>query len=347
MRCNHCGSSWQTISSTPVLFCPFCNEALVSLPTNLSDFEEVLSYLVSNYGKDILSNQRVVSEFLEKCLPNAKKESTFLRYAYASGIIEKICKMDTANTLVVDSIRKRAFFILTSDYGVSEEWAKYIIFSILKSIGLSEQGDDTSIVYIQRQAERNDPRAQYELAQMFLDGRDVPISTEKYIYWLNRASQTGSPKASFELARCYIDGKICKQDLSAATAIIKSLIGHVPKVAIYAVNNLNVLSLEPSDVSQALKTIEECCDEIGLSAYMALARFHAQVTKDNRQALFYAQKAYEVSPAEAWELYCQQLKIRNAVGDIPLSLKVMKDAVNDGSTIEAVAALLRSIQSKC
>ena len=105
MRCNHCGSSWQTISNAPVLFCPFCSETLVSLPANLSDFEEVLTYLVSNYGKQLLSNQRTVFQFLEKCLPNAKKESAFLRYAYASGVMDQICKVDATNTDAVDSIR--------------------------------------------------------------------------------------------------------------------------------------------------------------------------------------------------------------------------------------------------
>lgn len=335
MRCNHCGSSWQTISNAPVLFCPFCSEALVSLPRNLSDFEEVLTYLASNYGKQLLANQRTVFQFLEKCLPNAKKESAFLRYAYASGVMDQICKVDATNTVAVDSIRKRAFYILTSDYGVSEEWAKYIIFSILKCIGIADQGEDTSAVYIQRQAERNDPDAQYTLAQMFLDGKDVHASTEKYIYWLNRASQNGFVKATFELVRCYVDGTACKQNLSTATTLIKTIIDKIPTAAIYAINNIRLLSLNDSDISLALKTIENSCDEIGLHAYMALAQYHAQVTQDNENALIYAKKAYDISPAEAWELYCQQLQIRNAVGDVPLSIKVMKDAVNDGSSTAA------------
>ena len=335
MRCSHCGSSWNTLSNTTVLFCPFCGEALVSLPDTLTDFEEVLSYLVTTYGKQILSNQQTVFRFIEKCLPDAKKESAFLRYAYASGIMDQICRVDAKDANAVDSVRKRSFYILTSDYGISEEWAKYIVFSILKCIGISEQGEDTSAVYIQRKAERNDPAAQYTLAQMFLDGKDVRASSEKYIYWLSRASQNGLEKATFELVRCYVDGTVCTQDLAAATTLIKSILTSVPDAAIYAINNIESLSLSDNDIFLALRTVEDSSDEIGLCAYMALAGYYAKIAQDNEKALIYAKKAYDISPAEAWEIYCQQLQLRNAVGDIPLSVKVMKDAVNDGSSSAA------------
>lgn len=332
LRCNHCGSSWQTISNDTVLFCPFCSKALVSLPDDLNDFEEILNYLVSTYGKQLLSNQRVVFQFLEACLPNAKKESAFLRYAYASGIMEQICKIDITNNVAVDSVRKRALYILSSDYGVSEEWAKYIVFSIFKSIGVCEQGEDTSSVYIQRKAERNDVSAQYILSQMFLDGKDVHANNDKYIYWLTRASENGFAKATFELARCYINGTVCNQDLFLASNLLKDIITSIPLAAVYALNNIALLKFNEAETALTLKIVEDNSYEIGWKAYMALAQYHAHVSHNNNRAITFAKKAYEISPSEGWEIYYQQLQIRGAVGDIPLSIKVIKDAVDDGNS---------------
>lgn len=331
MRCNHCGSSWQTISDATVLFCPFCREALVSLPDNLNDFEEVLTYLVSNYGKQLLLNQRAVFQFVENCLPNAKKESAFLSYAYASGVMEQICKIDITNNIAVDSVRKRTLYILTSDYGVSDEWAKYIVFSIFKSIGIIEQGENTSFVYIQRQAERNDVIAQYTLSQMFLEGKDVRVNNEKYIYWLTRASENGYDKATFELARCYVDGTVCKQDLPLASVLISKVLIFLPMSAVYAVNNIFVLKLNEDEISLALRVVEDNSDDIGWQANLALAQYYAHLS-DNAKAIIYSKKVYDERPSEGWKIYCQQLQSRNGVGDIPLSIRVMKEAVGDGSS---------------
>ncbi|MBT8003460.1 MAG: sel1 repeat family protein, partial [Rhodospirillales bacterium] len=61
-------------------------------------------------------------------------------------------------------------------------------------------------------AKSGDPKAQYALAQHYMDGRGVKESPVNAARWLKRAAERGHILAQYELARLYDKGGKLKED---------------------------------------------------------------------------------------------------------------------------------------
>ena len=65
-------------------------------------------------------------------------------------------------------------------------------------------------------AEQGDPRAQYNLGTMYLNGQGVPQDDFEAVNWFRKAADQGFAQAQVSLGKMYIDGKGVVQDNSEA-----------------------------------------------------------------------------------------------------------------------------------
>jgi uncharacterized protein len=67
-----------------------------------------------------------------------------------------------------------------------------------------------------KRAEKDDPQAEYALAQTYARGDGVPRNEVESRTWLERAAQHGSPEAQYEIGMANRDGRGVVQDYDAA-----------------------------------------------------------------------------------------------------------------------------------
>jgi hypothetical protein len=73
-----------------------------------------------------------------------------------------------------------------------------------------------NVVDTTKLAEKNDPLAEYTLAQMYAQGRGVPKNEVQAQAWLERAAQHGNPEAQYEIGMAVREGRAVVQDYQGA-----------------------------------------------------------------------------------------------------------------------------------
>ena len=66
------------------------------------------------------------------------------------------------------------------------------------------------------QAELDNPRAQYQVSQAYLNGADVKKSDQEALYWLEQAAQNRYKPAQYDLVEQYLNGGLTKPNLDNA-----------------------------------------------------------------------------------------------------------------------------------
>ncbi|CDT97176.1 hypothetical protein VCR31J2_2290070 [Vibrio coralliirubri] len=61
------------------------------------------------------------------------------------------------------------------------------------------------------ESQPQDPVSQYQLAQAYESGVDVPVSTSDALYWYTQSAENGNPNAQFRLGEWYLAGKGVEQ----------------------------------------------------------------------------------------------------------------------------------------
>jgi TPR repeat protein len=95
-------------------------------------------------------------------------------------------------------------------WGVSAVWDDPPPESEAATIGVG------SFAETAKQAERNDPQAEYRLAQMYAHGVEVRKDDKSARTWLERAAEHGSPEAQYEFGVALRDGRGVIQDFERA-----------------------------------------------------------------------------------------------------------------------------------
>ena len=126
-------------------FAPFCQELLIDVPEKIKTLDVALNYLTKHYGASILEDKQTVLRFVETFLPGKKRERNFLNMAYAGGLVKSV--LVTVN----DSTEKQRIFVhqaidqMQENYGISEEWANYIMNSVASSLGIDSINPNSGI----------------------------------------------------------------------------------------------------------------------------------------------------------------------------------------------------------
>ena len=155
MKCKACHKMWDIDENKIYLFCPFCQEPLINITENIETLESALNYLTSHFGIRIYEDKQTVLKFLDTFLTGKKRERNFLNMAYAGGFIKSV--LATLN----DTSDKQRIFIqqavdqLQEIYGISEDWANYVMNSVASSLGI-EFTNVYSGIQKQLQAENGD-----------------------------------------------------------------------------------------------------------------------------------------------------------------------------------------------
>lgn len=117
--------------------CPFCHEPLVTPAKEMDNLQSILRNLTSLYGKEIFSDKQCVMQYLEICMPSGRREQNFLGMAYSSGIVELLLKISRNEQKKQKNIVSQSVALLEEDYGISNEWANYIVESIAITVLLA------------------------------------------------------------------------------------------------------------------------------------------------------------------------------------------------------------------
>ncbi|MEZ8465490.1 hypothetical protein AB6D04_14610 [Vibrio splendidus] len=70
----------------------------------------------------------------------------------------------------------------------------------------AESSDEFSLAPQSQESQPQDPVSQYQLAQAYESGVDVPLSTSDAFYWYSQSADNGNENAQFRLAELYLSG---------------------------------------------------------------------------------------------------------------------------------------------
>ncbi|MEZ8226229.1 hypothetical protein AB6C43_19540 [Vibrio splendidus] len=70
----------------------------------------------------------------------------------------------------------------------------------------AESSDEFSLAPQSQESQPQDPVSQYQLAQAYESGVDVPVSTSDALYWYTQSAENGNPNAQFRLGEWYLAG---------------------------------------------------------------------------------------------------------------------------------------------
>ena len=174
-----------------------------------------------------------------------------------------------------------ACFQKAADKGNAE--AEYNIADLyLNGLGV-EEDLETSAEWLKKSAEKDYPEAQNMLAVMYYGGVGVPQDYEKAAKWAKRAATYDMVDAQYVLANLYIDGRGVPQDYNKAAELFLKVEKKGGDLAKEAQSVLAILYLEGLGVPQSDdKAVEMLRKASGLSLAEAQFRIGELYNKGNK-----------------------------------------------------------------
>lgn len=312
------------------MFCPFCRRPLIHVQETFHSLEEALLYLVQKYGSEILRNKQNTLQFVECFLPDGKREYNFINMIYASGLIETIYRIRNFPEAIQSSAVGQVTAQFSDRYGISIEWADYVVGCVCKCLGMTNNVDH-SIIKIKQRAEENDPEYQFELAECYRTGKMTKRNLKKYFLWLERSAKNGYPVAMYQLGEELWNGSVCGQNPMESVRLLTDAVrlGNRDAVCLIAGN----------------KGIYECCDinidgyirdmlglknELSAKQLLSLSRYFSD-QNDYERFMDLVRLAYEKDKKMAWKDYVKGLQSDNSHENRVIALKVLKEAAIGGN----------------
>lgn len=334
MKCKHCNTEWTANDNKIWFFCPFCQAPLIVVQERIHTLKEALQYVVSLYGVEILNDKQNILQFVTYILPENKRECNFVNMAYTSGIVKMLLRSRNSDKNQQQTLFKHAVGQLQETFGVSEEWATYIIDCLAVSIGMAECPQN-SIVQKRLKAENGDQEAQYELAIEFFQKENI----EKYLYWIKKAIDSGSSQAEYHYAKFLFS----TEKSNGIEHMVKCMrAGNIDALCFLA-RNINIGDPYFNIVKDAvektnIENLHSSQQLIDLSVYF-------EKYFDSNEAIVLAEKAYVLDPLLAWNRYTKLLKKRATSKDLIVVDKVYREMAEKGN-LEAILSLAKSIEAK-
>lgn len=338
MKCKACHKMWDIDENKIYLFCPFCQEPLINITENIETLESALNYLTSHFGIRIYEDKQTVLKFLDTFLTGKKRERNFLNMAYAGGFIKSV--LATLN----DTSDKQRIFIqqavdqLQEIYGISEDWANYVMNSVASSLGI-EFTNVYSGIQKQLQAENGDIKAQFSLALEYLENDNI----ESYLYWINLAMKNGSEEATFHYGKFLFH---CQERRKEGIQILlqSALSGYMDSIC-YMAKQINILPAESQKkITDIVGKTNFSYELLSVQQLIDLSYYYQQ-NSDIDQAIVLAKQGYEKESLISWKKYIDLLKIRYSIKDQATIGKVYRQMAETGN-IDAIRALAEYVEQK-
>lgn len=338
MECPYCHNIWNRIESKAHMFCPFCQEPLIDVPETINTIDAALDFLTSQFEPGILEDKQTVLQFIDTFLPEKRRERNFLNMAYAGGLVQSVL------ITIDDAPEKQQAFVeqavdqLQETYGISEEWASYIMGSVASSLGIKSRNQESSI---QRQlkAENGDIQEQFALAIEYWNQEDI----ENYEHWINRAIENGSADAAFHYGKHLFQQQ---GDKEKGTQFLLSIASDGNMDAIcYMAKHISTLSEgHRKKIDVIVGKIEFSHDLLSVQQLLDLTFYYEQLP-DLDQAVALSEIAYGKEPAISWTRYAELLKkSSNATDQITIG-KVYRQVAENGN-LDAIKALAEYIENR-
>lgn len=338
MKCQYCNANWTEQDQKFYVFCPFCRKPLIKMTEQIPSLKEGLIYLTGQYGKEVLDDRQTVLLFIDTFLPKAKRERNFLNMAYASGIIRLISesKDDTAEKqkLVIQQSINR----LMDAFGISEEWAGYVIGCLAMSLGLAVPAHNLTI---QRKldAEKGDMNAQFSLALEYLDKEDM----DNYSQWMKKAIENGSAQAAFHYGK-YLFSNVGEEKEGEELLMRAANAGSRDAVC-YAAHHLFELKEEHQEkIREFSEQIQITDNSLSARQLLELSFYYEQQDK-LPQAIMICEKAYKKEALTSWKRYIDLLEKQSAPLDHVTVGKIYRQLLEIGS-LEAIEKLAEYVKDK-
>ena len=306
MECTVCKAEWDSEKAAQMLCCPFCNASIYEIPDGITDLESALSFLVKMNGKSHLLDKRTALKNLEACIPNQKSELNFFKIAHENGIVNDLVSLDveTATEYQVVQQKTRSIHYLQENFGLANEWAKYIVETILCAVGFSLDKDETSVVSLEKKAQKGDVIAQYELALKYKSGTDTSKQNAGlFIKWLTSAADLGYANAQYDLGLCYLWGSNVPKDDGQAIYWLKKSAHQQYALAQYSLGMYYIENYNPSvSVNEIISFLESAGDNGKSDGFYQLGMMYEDgllVQKELEKAMEYFTKAISKGNTDA------------------------------------------------
>lgn len=160
-------------------------------------------------------------------------------------------------------------------------------------------------------ARRGNKDAQYKLATLYKEGKQIDKNLNSYKKWLEDASKSGSKEATYELGECYANGIAVNQDEKTALNLYKKAaeLGSSDakyKIAILLLNGLTSIIEEENydnDLVSAEANLRSAANESHVDAQYQLALLYKMDIKglkvDYTECLRWLKKASESGHLDA------------------------------------------------
>ena len=332
MKCEKCKLEWQSTGVEQVLFCPFCNSSLVILEENFQYLEDVFSYLTKEYGLEILRNKRSTLQFMKCFFPDGKREYRFTNMFYSSGYMDTIFRIRNLSEAVQDGAIKQVITQFGSRFGISMEWADYIVGCICKSLGMVNNVE-YSIIKIRQLAEQGSSIFQFKLAECYRTGKKVQKNVQKYFNWLECSAKNGYPIAMFQLGEELWNGSVCERNINEAIRLIKKAAKFSNRDAVcFVAGHEEIYNCCGFNLDPYIQKILNSKGELSVKQLLGVIRYFVR-QKDFAMAICLAKIAYEKDEKMAWETYVEVLHLDNSRESRALSLKVIKEVAISGNVL--------------
>lgn len=330
MKCERCNSEWQSLKNNQFMFCPFCHAPLIEVYEEFYDLNSVLTYLVLNFGIEVLENKQNTMGFLEEFFQGGKREINFLNNMYESGLMSTLFRLKSAPVPIQKSATVQVVKQLMARYGTSRDWSEYIVGCVCKALGIAVNSNE-SIIEIKQSAERGNLSAQFKLAKCYLVGQGIEKNIEKYMCWLRSAADGNYTEAEYILGVEFYHGYICEKNIDMALNYLERAIKK---------DNIDAMCFVLAEIdSQEMSRFKKYeivhylinrKQKLSSEQLVQLSKYFENV--DFQQALLFAKLSYDRDSKSAWQHYVELLQRQRTHESDAIALKVTKEVATDGNT---------------
>lgn len=338
MICENCQSEWTAADGKIYIFCPFCRKPVIPISKKFNTIEEALGYLTSQYTPEILDDKQTILQFIETFLPEKKRERSFLNMAYASGLVKAILARRQEPDEKRQMFLQQAIEELQNIYGISEEWASYVISSIASSAGIHFHNRNSSV---QRkiEAENGNVHAQLSLALDYLTHEDI----DNYTHWIQKAIENGSTEAEFHY------GKYLYQQSQSKVKGTQLLMESAKKNNIDSICYMarNICSLPPEEQHKVEILVGEnefSYDLLSVQQLIDLS-YYFEYENNLNFAIHLLENAFAKDQTTTWPRYVEVLEKRATSADHITVGKVYRKVAESGN-ISAIKALAGYVEKR-
>lgn len=338
MICESCHSEWTAANGKIYIFCPFCRKPVIPLSQKFNTIEEALGYLTSQYTPEILDDKQTILQFIETYLPEKKRERSFLNMAYASGLVKAILVRRQEPDEKQQMFLKQAIEELQNVYGISEEWASYIISGIATSAGIHFRSQN-SVVQKKIEAENGDAHAQLSLALDYLTHEDI----DNYTHWIQKAIENGSTEAEFHYGK-YLFQQSQSKGKGTQLLMLSAKNNNIDSICYMARNIASLPPEEQRKVEIFVGKNEFSYDLLSVQQLIGLS-YYFEYENNLNFAIHLLENAFAKDQTATWPRYVEVLEKRATSADHITIGKVYRKIAESGN-ISAIKALAGYVEDR-